>query len=109
MMMSIAFVIIFCHNLVKTIEDENERNTCNQLLCKGTKVKKKQKKKVDVHLLATNALVIFWRSIFCNTTLAMSFVTLLQHCFCTIVFCNIDSTLPLQHCIQQHSNITFIT
>jgi hypothetical protein len=45
---------------------------------KKTRVKKKQIKiKVDVHLFATNALVIFWRSIFCNTTSATSSTTLL--------------------------------
>jgi hypothetical protein len=30
--------------------------------------KKAKKKKVDVHLLATYTMVIFWRSVFCNTT-----------------------------------------
>jgi len=68
---------------------------------KWTIVKKKtNKQKVDVHLLATNALVIFWRSIFCNTTLATSSVApllqhhLLQHCF-NIFFYNNTSTLFL--------------
>jgi hypothetical protein len=67
--------------------------------------KKQRKKKVDVHLLAKNALVIFWRSIFCNTTPATSSTTPLQH-----HFCNITSTSPLQHCfLQQHFNIASIT
>jgi hypothetical protein len=58
--MIIAFIVIFCRNFIKTGEDENECNTHNRLLCKGTRVKNNQrKKKVDVHLLATNALVIF--------------------------------------------------
>jgi hypothetical protein len=57
-------------------------------------VKKKQrKKKVDVYLLATDALVIFWKNIFYNTTSATFSTTLLQHRFCSIV-----STPPLQHC-----------
>jgi len=51
----------------------------------------KGKKKVD-------ALVIFWRNVFCNITSAMSFATPFQHRFYSIVFCNITSTLPLQHC-----------
>jgi len=64
-------------------------------------VEKKQiKKKVDVHLLATNALVSFWRNIFCNTILATFYATpLLQHYFNTHV----------QHCfLQQHFNIVFV-
>jgi hypothetical protein len=71
------------------------KQACRHLLHlnKKTRVKKKQiKKKVDVHLLATDALVIFWSSIFYNTTLATSSTTLLQHQFCSIVstrLCNI--------------------
>jgi hypothetical protein len=37
--------------------------------------KKKRKKKVDVHLLAIDAHVIFWNNSFCNNVLTMSFVT----------------------------------
>jgi hypothetical protein len=67
---------------------------------KNKSEKEENKKKVDVHLLATNALVIFWRSIFCNTTLATSSATPLQHhsCniastdMCNIVFCSNTST-----------------
>jgi hypothetical protein len=58
---------------------------------------KQRKKKFDVHLLATDALVIFWRNVFCNTILATSFATSLQHRFCSIA-----STPPLQHCLLQH-------
>jgi hypothetical protein len=57
---NVAFVVIFCRNLVRTTKSENECNICNSLLCKGIRMKKKQrKKKVNVHLLATDALVIF--------------------------------------------------
>jgi len=94
------FVVIFCRNFVRTIGDEKECNICNHLLCKGTRMKKKQRnKKVDVHLLAIDALFIFWKNVFYNTTSAMSFVALLQHRFCKIIFCNIASTLHLQHCL----------
>jgi hypothetical protein len=65
----------------------------------GKEKEAKKKKKVDVHLLATNALVIFWMSIFCNTTSTKSSVAPLQHRFYNIVFCNIASTPPLQHCL----------
>jgi hypothetical protein len=44
-MTSVAFVIIFCRNLARTVEDENECNIRNYLLYKGTRVKKKAKKK----------------------------------------------------------------
>jgi hypothetical protein len=84
-------------------DDEREGSSSSATLMeKKTRVKKKQrKKKVDVHLLATFALVIFWRSVFCNTTLATSSITSLQH-----RSCNIASTPPLQHCLlQQHFNI----
>ncbi len=70
-------------------------------MSKKTIVKKKQiKKKVDVHLFATNALVSFWRSIFFNTTsTTFSTTLLLQHYFNT----------PVQHCLlQQHFNIVFV-
>jgi hypothetical protein len=53
---------------------------------KNKNEKEANQKKVVVHLLATNALVIFWRNVFCNTTLATSSATpLLQHCFNTHV------------------------
>jgi len=88
-MMSVALDFIFCRNFIRTTKDENECNTHNYLLCKGIQVNKKQrKKKVDVHSLATDALVIFWRSVFCNTTSTMSSVALLQHRLCNIVFCS---------------------
>jgi hypothetical protein len=88
-------IAISCRNLVRIVKDENKWNIHNRLLCKRTRVKKKQrKKKVDVDLLATYALVIFWRRVFCNTILATSFAALLQHRFCYIA-----STLPLQHYI----------
>jgi predicted NAD/FAD-binding protein len=89
---------------------------------KNKSEKEENKKKVDVHLLATNALVIFWRSVFCNTTSAMSSTTPLQQCLLqhhfSNVFCNTTSTPLLQHCfntpmqhclLQQHFNITSIT
>jgi hypothetical protein len=73
-------------------------------------VKKKQRKEnFDVHLLTTNAIVIFWKSAFCNTTLVMSPTTPLQHRFNNIVFCSIGSTSPLQHCLlQHHFNIAYV-
>ncbi len=81
------------------------QGTCCHLLHlrKKTRVKKKQsKKKVDVHLLGTYALVIFWKIVFCNTILATSSTTPLQHRSCSIA-----STSPLQHCLlQQHFNST---
>ncbi len=108
--MNVAFVIISCHNLVRTTKDENKCNIRNHFLCKGTIVtKKKRKKMVDVHLFDTDAPVIFWRSVFCNTISTTSFATPLQHHFCNIVFCSIASTPPLQHCLlQQHFNINSV-
>jgi hypothetical protein len=44
----------------------------------------KEKKKVVIQLLATNAHVIFWNNIFCNT-ISTPFVTLLQHRFCASI------------------------
>jgi hypothetical protein len=110
-MTSVAFVIIFCQNLVKTTEDENECNTRNHLFCKGTRVKKKKKKKrVDVHLLATYALIIFLKKVFYNNISATSCATLLQHRFYNIVFCSTASTSLLQHHLLQHCfNTTFAT
>jgi hypothetical protein len=61
--------------------------------------KEAKKKKVDVHLLATNALIIFWMNIFCNTTSVTFSIPSLQHRFYSIVFCTIASTPPLQHCL----------
>jgi hypothetical protein len=92
-----AFNVVFCLGFVRRAEDENKCNTHNHLLCKGTKVKKRQrKKKVDVQLLAIDAHVIFLRSVFYNTTLATSATTLFQHRFYNTIFYNITSTLPLQ-------------
>jgi len=55
--------------------------------------------------LPQDALVIFWRSVFCNTTSTTSSIAPLQHHFCSIVFCSIASTPPLQHhLLQQHFN-----
>ncbi len=42
-MTSIAFVVIFCCNLIRTTKDENDCNIRNRRLCKGTKLKKKQR------------------------------------------------------------------
>ncbi len=108
---NVAFIIIFYSNLIRTTKDENECNIHNRLLCKGTKVRNRQrKKKVDVHFLATNAHVIFQSNIFCNTTVVTSFAATLQHCFCSNVFCSIFSTYPLQHCfLQQCFNTASIT
>jgi predicted thioesterase len=76
--------------------------------------KKQTKKKVDVHLFATNALVIFWNKVsatplqqhllqhrFSTTFVALlqhayatlSSVATLQHCFCNTMFCNITFAL----------------
>jgi len=63
--------------------------------------KETKKKKVDGHLLATDAVVIFWRSVFYNNTSATSSVAPFQHYFCSIVFCNIVSTPPLQYFLLQ--------
>jgi hypothetical protein len=99
--MNVAFVIISYHNLIRTTKDENKCNIRNHFLCKGTIVtKKKRKKMVDVHLFDTDAPVIFWRIVFCNTISTTSFATPLQHHFCNIVFCSIASTPPLQHCLN---------
>jgi hypothetical protein len=71
---------------------------------------KEKKEKIDVYLLATNALIILqerflqhhFSNVFCNTTLVallqhtcatLSFVTTLQHSFCSTIFCNIDFAL----------------
>jgi len=43
--MNIAFIIIFCHNFVRIVEDKNKCNTCNCFLCKGTSEKKNKEKK----------------------------------------------------------------
>jgi hypothetical protein len=64
---------------------------------------------VYVHLLTTDALIIFWRSVSYNTTSTTSSVAFFQHHFCSIIFYNIVSTPPLQHCLlQQHFNIAFM-
>jgi hypothetical protein len=119
MTMNVAFVNIFCPNLIRTIEIENECNIYNHLLEKGTRMKKKQrKKKVVVHLLATDAEVIFWSSVFSNTALASSSVTSFyntvfaappQHHLCNIVFCNIVSTLLLRCDFATMFNYVLIT
>jgi uncharacterized protein YegP (UPF0339 family) len=73
-------------------------------------VKKDPKKRVNVHLLATNAHVIFWSNVFCNTTSATSSIAPLQHRFYSIIFYSIASTPPSQHRIwQHHFNTTFAT
>jgi G:T-mismatch repair DNA endonuclease (very short patch repair protein) len=75
---------------------QRTKQACRHLLHLSKKigVKNKQiKKKVDVHLLATNALVFLeecflqhhFSNVFCNTISA----PLLQHCFNT----------PMQHCL----------
>jgi hypothetical protein len=43
--MNVTFIVNFCRNFVRTIEDENEWNTHNCFFCKGTKVKKNKEKK----------------------------------------------------------------
>jgi hypothetical protein len=78
-------------------------------LSKKTRVKNKQiKRKVDVHLLARDALVFLeerflqhhFSNVFCNIASAsatllqhayvrLSSATALQHCFCSTIFCNI--------------------
>jgi hypothetical protein len=42
--MNIPFIIIFYHNLLRTTKDENECNIRNHSFCKGTRVKKRQRK-----------------------------------------------------------------
>jgi hypothetical protein len=53
--MNVTFIIIFCPCFIKRIEDEDE------YFLQGYKINKreKEKKKVDIHLLATNAKVYF--------------------------------------------------
>jgi hypothetical protein len=79
---------------------------------KKTRVKnKKIKRKVDVHLLATDALVFLeecflqhhFSNIFCNIDFASE--TLLQHAYATL-----SSAATLQHCIYStiFCNITFV-
>jgi hypothetical protein len=51
---------------------------------KNKNEKEANKKKVDVHLLVTNALVNFWSNVFYNTTSTTSSATPLQHHFCSI-------------------------
>jgi hypothetical protein len=68
---------------------------------KNKSEKEAKKRKVGVHLLATNALVIFWRSVFCNTTSTTSFwntasTPFLQHCF-NIAFATLSSAVAFQH------------
>jgi len=75
-------------------------------------VKNKQiKRKVDVYLLATNALVFLeehflqhhFNNVFCN--IASAFTTLLQHAYATL-----SSATALQHCFCStiFYNITFV-
>jgi hypothetical protein len=74
--MNVELVVILCPSFVRTKKDENECIICNHHLCKGRKLKKtKKKKRADVHLLAIDAHVIFWSSVFYNNFLTMSFVT----------------------------------
>jgi len=51
-----------------SVEDDDELGSLTviyyNLSKKNKSEKEANKKKVDVHLLATNALVIFWRSVF---------------------------------------------
>jgi hypothetical protein len=91
------------HHLLHLKREKNKKVTRSQVGSpsfvtseKNNKSEKEaKKKKVDVHLLATNALVIFWRSIFSNTTLATSSAALLQHHLCNIIFYSSTSTLLL--------------
>jgi hypothetical protein len=90
-----------------------------------SEVETKEKKRVNVHLLAPNAMVISWRSVFYNTISTMSsatpvlqhclnivyatssFVALLQHHLRTLSFV---ATLLLQHHLLQHRfNTSFAT
>jgi len=136
MMTNIALVVIFSRNFIRTTEDENECNTHNHLLCKGKKMKKKQRKKswctftyhrCISYFLEEHFLQHHFNNVFCSTASTLllqhhllqhrfntAFATSssaapLQHCFCNIVFYSIASTPPLQHCLlQQHFNITFV-
>ncbi len=84
-------------------------------LSKKTRMKKKQiKRKVDVHLLATDALVFLggtfsttpfqqrllqhyfntaFATLLQHTYATLSFAITLQHCFCSTIFCNIAFAL----------------
>jgi hypothetical protein len=89
-----------------------QKTTTNQVRChllhrsKKTRVKNKQtKRKVDVHLLATDALVFLEErflqhhfsnvfasasaTLFQHAYATLSSTTTLQHCFCSTIFCNI--------------------
>lgn len=99
--MNIVFVVVFCLGLVKTLEDDDECSTCNCLLYKGTRLKKKiKKKKVDLHLYAIDAWVVFRSNIFCNNV-SITFSTItFQQCLLSHRF--------QQHLLQQSFNIAFI-
>jgi hypothetical protein len=107
---NVAFVIIFCHNLVRTTEDEKKCNTRNHLLCKGTRVKKRQRKKRgDVHLpqmhwlsfkRAFSATPLQQRLLqhhFNISSTTSSSVASFQHHLCNVIFCSNTSTPLLQH------------
>ncbi len=130
---NVAFIVIFCLNLVRTTEDENECSTYNCLFGKGTKVKKRQRKKkgwctftchkCTRYPLEEHFLQHHFNNVFCSTTstsllqhhllhhpfdiafVAPSSVASLQHHICNIVLCSNVSTLLLQHCF----NIVFAT
>jgi hypothetical protein len=73
---------------------EKNKMTMNQKAHRHLLHLRKKPREVDVHLLATNALIIFWRKVIYNTISATFSTTLLQH-----YFCGIASTPPLQHCL----------
>jgi hypothetical protein len=58
--------------------------------------------------LVVETIQKFGGASFCNTILATSFATQLQHHFYSTVFYNIASTSPLQHRLLQHRFCTLI-
>jgi len=104
--MDVAFVVIFYHNLVRTAEDENECNIHNRLLCKGTRVKKRQRKKMaNVHLPQMHKLS--FETTFSSTPLQQR---LLQHCYNTISTTLSSTTLFFAASLQHRlCNIVFNT
>jgi hypothetical protein len=100
-MTSIAFIVIFCRNLVRTVEDESECNTRNRLLYKGTKVKKNQRLKkgwctltchICTNYVLEESFLQHHFNVFNNTTST----PLLQHCFNT-AFATLSFAVALQH------------
>jgi hypothetical protein len=100
---------LFVFSLVQKTTTNQASSPSSTTSKKKTRMKNKQiKRKVDVHLLATYALVFLeehflqhhFNNVFYNITSAsatllqhayatLSFATTLQHCFYSTIFCNI--------------------